>query len=862
MTFFYEALQSDEILDVDSFMKISLTLKINSSLTMARDLLNWRPSINSITMKHFSTLLKLNTNYHKSKIENRIKFTLFAVILFIHQFSFSQIQILDLESKEAVPFVKVIPENQAGFLTDIDGYFTLNNSVKSFQLKSFGFKDTTIIYSGEKVIYIKELANEIEEIVILPGENPAEIIMEKAIENRKTNHPKGDLSYKCTNYSKFLITITSETLLSIPDTTVDSLLIDIRNFFDKQHLFLLESTSDKYYRPPFREKEVIKAYEVSGLTDPMFSNFANEMQSFHFYENQFQILGQTYISPLAFGSVRRYLFILEDSTLNERGDTTFTIRFRPRKDKNFVGMEGTLFINSNGWAVEKVIARPKNDSDTLINVEIVQEYEWIDNKKWFPKKLSTEFYLPNAALSTKIKNAAFIGKGSTYIEAIQLGIDLSDEKFNNAELITETDANEKDSLFWNQSRKYDLDEKEKNTFITIDSISKKYKLERKMLALTSLFEGKIPLGKFQIDLAKSIRYTSYERYRLGLAIETIDRFSKRFQIGGYYVYGTNDKLWKHGAYSSLLIHPKSLLKLDVVYKDDIEERGENNFTPSSLGFDQTRVQNVFYINEMDQQRQAQVGLSMYLRTRLYTKLSGSYERIHFNNGYTFKNSGLAFENFSLSAEFRYSPGEKIALLGYKRISLGTKWPVFEGKITQGISGVWKSTYDYTRYFIRMNHTIPIRAVGKLNTSIHYGKLIGDVPLFYYYTVEASGGNWSLSAANRFETILSNTRYQKELFVVFNRFTFKEFKTNLKWTSPAVGIHHGFGTGNSDNFIDHQGKSYLTLSKSYAETGVFINNLLVSNMTGIGIGAFYHYLGDTHPTFEKNLTFKIMVGVKF
>ncbi len=83
------------------------------------------------------------------------KKTLVLFSLIFYSNIFSQIQILDLESKEAVPFVKVIPENQAGFLTDIDGYFTINNSVKSFQLKSYGFKDTTIIYSGEKVIYLQ-----------------------------------------------------------------------------------------------------------------------------------------------------------------------------------------------------------------------------------------------------------------------------------------------------------------------------------------------------------------------------------------------------------------------------------------------------------------------------------------------------------------------------------------------------------------------------------------------------------------------------------------------------------------------------------------------------------------------------------
>ena len=114
----------------------------------------------------------------------------------------------------------------------------------------------------------------------------------------------------------------------------------------------------------------------------MFSTFANSFQSFSFYENQFDLLGKQYINPIARGGIRRYFFILEDTTI-VNNDTTFTISYRPQAGKTFSGLKGYLFINSNGYAVEKVIAEPYDDSSGM-QMRIVQEYKFIDEKKWFP----------------------------------------------------------------------------------------------------------------------------------------------------------------------------------------------------------------------------------------------------------------------------------------------------------------------------------------------------------------------------------------------------------------------------------------------------------------------------------------------
>lgn len=787
------------------------------------------------------------------------------VLLIPQTFYAQQIQIREEVSKDPIPFVKVYPKEGKAFLADLDGRFTNPEGNTLVTLKMTSFRDTTVEITGDMTIYMTEQASLIDEVVILPGVNPAERIMEQAIENRKKNHPKSDVAFKYDSYSKFVFTINQDALAQISDTVKDTNLLDLRKFFDQQHIFLLESTSTKFFKPPFKEKEVISAYRVSGFSDPMFSTFANQLQSFNFYDNQFDILGKTYLNPLAMGSIRRYLFILEDTTITAPGDTTYTIRFQPRRDKNFEGMKGTLFINTKGFAVEKVIAEPAENTGG-IHPKIIQEYAFLEGKKWFPYKLSTEVTAPGLSLSSQIKDAYLVGKGNTYIDHVVLNADLKDERFNAVFVETARDANSKDSSHWEGKRKYDLDQKDLRTYEFVDSISEKENLEGKLKTFQSLLQGKIPLGYLQADILRLVNYRDYEGFRLGVGLETSDKLSDRFRVGGYFAYGFKDKMWKYGGYGKVTLFPKYFLDFEARYQQDIVERGGTGLTNQPVVTQLNSFYRDIYIRQMDKQRLGEVAFSGYIFPRMKFRLSGSYQRIEFTDGYRYQwaNSemGVAdhYDIAESSLELTWAIRDKVMSLGTKRVSLGSKWPILTAKITKSLPGVTAAKIDYTRLTGGVQQILPVRAVGKLTYVLMGTVLEGDAPLLLQQVGQGTGGMWKLSAANSFETMIASTYYSSKMAALFTRFDFKAIKTNKKWTKPQFSIHHAIGYGSKEDPSRHS-IVFQSLDKGYAEAGALANSLIILNRIGFGIGGFYHYAGGAiSPHVGDNITAKFSINL--
>jgi len=67
------------------------------------------------------------------------------------------------------------------------------------------------------------------------------------------------------------------------------------------------------------------------------------------------------------------LFLIEDTIINHRGDTIFTLSYRPRKKTNFDGFKGILQINTHGYAVENLTTDPMKENGYSIN--ILQKYK-------------------------------------------------------------------------------------------------------------------------------------------------------------------------------------------------------------------------------------------------------------------------------------------------------------------------------------------------------------------------------------------------------------------------------------------------------------------------------------------------------
>lgn len=776
-------------------------------------------------------------------------------------------QIKDNSTQESVPFVKVIPIGKPAILADLDGYFSIDiNVVESFQLKFLGYKDTTILVSNlgkERIIFIQADVEMLDAVLVLPGENPAHRIIDQVIANRKKNSPTENNAFQYESYSKFYFTMDPKALEKIPADTKDSNLLSLKSFFDSQYLFLLESSSTRKFMPPSRDKETINAYKVSGFKDPMFSTFANEMQSFSFYENQFQLLGKTYINPIAFGGTRRYLFLLEDTTV-VGNDTTFTISFRPRKGKNFDGLKGQLFINTNGYAVEKVISEPNEVSENL-SIKVIQEYAFIEGKKWFPIKLSSEMEMPLLKLDEKLDNSSIVGKGNTYIKNIVLDPDLKKREFGSVAIETDEDAGEKSDKDWDSTRFYDLSGKELKTYQVIDSISKENKLEQRLGLLTAVAEGKIPLGNFNLDLRRLLNFNLYEGYRFGLGLETSKKMIKRATIGGYFGWATKDKEWKYGGFTEFKLYPKKEFKLRLLYQQDLLQRGGNSFRSVDNSFNSNNLYQQLYIRNMERQRLAEAVLSGYIRPAFKLALIGNYQRVEYTEGYEFIANipqVAANENsldlMEIGGEFTWQLGEKVMQLGDNRVSMGSKYPKLALKITQGQSVNSFNLYNYTRFFAEISQNVSIRGAGKFNWMIRGSQTNGSVPLFLLQSVNGTGGNWRLSVPNSFETILPSAFFNDRQISLFTRFTFLNWKTKFKWFAPQLSIHNALGVGSMQNRTNHFA-DFKTMEKGYYESGIILDKLYINGFSTFGLGVFTNYGAYSSPTFEKNLTFKLSVG---
>ena len=366
----------------------------------------------------------------------------------------------------------------------------------------------------------------------------------------------------------------------------------------------------------------------------MLSTLVSSLQSFSFYDTKFDLFGKTYINPIALGGIKRYIFVLKDTTY-VGNDTTFTIYYQPRKDKDFDGLTGNLYINTNGYAIEKVTAAPFENSNGN-ELEIIQEYTFVDGIKWFPTKLSTSMKMKGFLRLEGVEDD-LIGTGTTYIKELKLDPPDKKRDYNdNYVLVSDPDAEGLESENWSGVREYELTEKEERTYKFLDSLSRAENLETKLGMLSSALKGQIPLWKLELPIDQLFGYNLYEKFRLGLGVYTSDRLMKNFRFGGYFAYGFGDKAWKWGGESKVIFNHKRNLFFRIRYHEDVFERGGNKFDINSAAFLDPSTIRDLYIANMDRERLAQIAFQVDAKANLTIQLGANYRRLWYTQGYGFR----------------------------------------------------------------------------------------------------------------------------------------------------------------------------------------------------------------------------------
>jgi len=195
---------------------------------------------------------------------------IFLSILFVFRLSlvFGQYSVTgfvyDKQTHEPLAFVNIVTvTGLSGTSTNIEGRFLLNSSVpvSAIRLSYIGYKTTEFIISGSHVqkIYLEKSEIELEELIVLPGINPADLIMEKVFENRNINNPEKNTSFQYENYNKFFVTLALDSsLISNPEkiAKLDSNSRETIKMMDQQYLFLSESVTERKYIPLIKTRKM------------------------------------------------------------------------------------------------------------------------------------------------------------------------------------------------------------------------------------------------------------------------------------------------------------------------------------------------------------------------------------------------------------------------------------------------------------------------------------------------------------------------------------------------------------------------------------------------------------------------------
>ena len=798
---------------------------------------------------------------------------LFVAILLLNAEGYSQhiiSRLVDRSSGDGLPFASIIEQGTVnGVYSDIDGRFSLSltDTLNSIEVNLVGYEPLHYNHYREipALISLQAKPNLLAEISIRPGINPAERIIQRAINNKSANDPEGSVAFTYKSYNKLIFgaSIDSTLLRDTAALAADTSAKKAADFFNRQHLFMMESITERKFLPPNHSEESVLANRVSGLKNTDLFLLGTQLQSFSFYGESVELLGEKYLSPLANNAINKYYFELEDTTYINN-DTVFAISFRPRTKKNFASMTGRLYINTNGYAIQQVVAEPKQEGKIQFKIE--QQYAFIENKQWFPMQLNSHIVFDSTLSAGPFPLS---GDGRSYIKNIQLGAPLKGSDFSPITLQILPEAEKANDTLWNQYREHALDEKEKQTYHVIDSLGKAINLDRRLKAFEALSTGQINLGYINFDLRRFMSFNNFEGFRLGGGIQTSHRVSEKYSTGAYLGYGFKDKELKYGGNLIVQLYRKRNAFLKLEYQNDVMEMGGNGiriYEPANF-----MNQNIYklFISRMDRRELLQASATGRLIGNLTATAFLNTQYVETYSDYLFRKLenetvSLTDSNFQIAEAgitLRYAPGEKLMRTNTREIRLGGHLPVFHFQFTKGLNGTLNGEYAFNRFDVRIDKTFNLLNFGKLSTIALAGMCKENVPLSLLYNAEGTYEKFTIVAPGSFQTMHTNEFMHSRYAAFHIRHMFRDLNLFGGKFKPNVVVAHSmlwgdFNSAASHNFTSKQAQ------KGFFESGIQLDKIFVSGLSGIGLGVYYRYGTYALPSIQENIAIKLTTSVTF
>lgn len=787
-------------------------------------------------------------------------------------------QLVNLD-KQGVPFAHIsINNGEQGTVSDIDGFFNINISVniKTVSFSCIGYE--SFVYEVKKpedlnplkrflTIRLKEREGKVEEIVVDAGENPANIIIRKASQQRNRHNPERLKSFRYKSYNKFFLTL-GEVSDSLKGDNADSLTLKKARYFDGHHLFLSESISERKFLSPNYNKELVVANRVSGFNNPSFAALATDFQPFSFHKNHIKVLDEHYLNPISSGSTEKYFFFIEDSTFNQK-DTTYIISFTPKQDKNFRGLKGLLYINTDGYALQAVFAESLPQESDLVYFKLRQRYERVEGR-WFPSQLHADITFKEL----QIANRPYMASMRGYLREIDVspGLKLKDFDHNSLEILPS--ASQQEDLFWNQYRPESLNRIEQETYLVIDSLGKSFDFDRIMAFSEAMSFGYWRVGKVDLDVINAMSFNNYEGTCLQIGGQSNALFHPDIRLGGYLAYGTRDGNFKYGLNAAYQFLPRFAAEVGLSWQEDVREPGEYDFTLSQVNVLQGSGYRAFLTERMDKIKK----LRSYLRFRPVpnTLIEFSLHNEDVSPAYDYffqpnnEESLNFFTNTAFGLRFHYAFGERYMTVKGRQALVELESPMFGINYQKGFRDMLNGDFDYERIeaFVEYHHRS--KRLGLTALRLEAGLVNGEVPYSLLYNGRGSfASNFPFVAKGYFQTMGIYEFLNRRFVNIFLTHNFGRllYKSPLKWFQPELIVAQNIGYGDLANVSQHSLIEFSTMERGYYESGIIIDKVLRTKLLkmsylDLGIGGFYRYGVYGKSTFNENFALRLSLGVSF
>lgn len=734
-------------------------------------------------------------------------------------------EVYDATTGEPLPNVNVyLQGTQIGTTTNAEGLFLLRGMLerkRTMVVSAVGYKtERFTVEPGQQAgvdIALKEKVGSIEEVLVLPGDNPALALMAEVRRHRHENE------------RALSAAVDKTTALYVSD--IDSRHLR-RTLWKSLQSGMLTDADSTYLLPLYRRQEYdgVVEEQAAMLTVTDYQTILGQLQPCcEFYKNNVQVLSASLVSPLSASGGTYYNYYLADS-LHVNGEKHYLIHFRT-KNPFYATWNGEMEIDSATYALRRLEASvPTQVNINYLRQLTVRQQYGIDNRLLYEQmsilldfaiKADTSHIFPTLLLTREVRQPEDMA-------------------------LTVNELSVSDSAF----------------VAAIDTLNNSPLFRFAKFCAYVIQTGYLPTSRYvEVGrLTETLKYSQQEGLRIGVPLRTTEALSKDVSLEAFVAYGIGDRAFKgagmlHVNIPSTRRHQMHLRYGDEYVYSDVDEFSqllrENSTWSTQMSLLTNWLQGAVYnkahyYNTAVRRQEGRVLFedewNDYLETRAYVKVG----RMGYGQPTRVYGSQPSFLYTTLGGSARISFGErKLDLYFHRRHIYNNKPVVYVGAEVGSYQTVDMSSYRmYGNVNMLVRQYVDLGQAGTLRYTVQGGVVLGRVP---YTLLHIMPGNQTYTFDEDRFTLMNNYQYAADWYVtlqsnwngggvLFNLIPgvrYLRLRELLELKVAYGGIY-----GNHQSVLAYPENTFSTLRIPYVEVGVGIGNIL-------RIGELYSVWRVTH-----------------